>query len=546
MVDQFARLTGDKSSLHTKKSFGRRSMYRNNVVHGMLPLLFLVPLKYDNFNNSSFYLHKLSAKFIKPVFVHDHLVITVNILHSDEDKGYVKYEYKISKRNSNLIVTQGSFVLHFICASLISEDSDHRQRMNSQTHMVLDSLIEREIKLQDIQKGDGQQFNFILTNGCWSSLLKILEEGLARETFTDCSLRLKSVLDANLLANTLFSTFVGMCIPGKHATFIDFSNQFSGPLKWGEKYSLEGKVAFKSEFTRTLAEEISMYGHGHKDKAVATGRINVRVNEAPIEMPSIKTLREEAKDINLRGKVVLVTGASRGIGETTAKLFSLHGAKVIINYYHGNEDADRIVNEIKENGGEALAIAADVSDRKSVKEMIAKTLKQYGTIHILVNNAVRDAYPISFMEHTWEDFQIDLDVILKGAFNCIQEVIPLMLKNGEGKIVNVSTIFTEYPIADQAKYITSKSALNGLTRSLAVEYADKNIQVNLVVPSIVQTDLTAHISQMHLNEMSHSTPMKRNATSTDVAKSIVFLASNQASFTTGQRIMVTGGNHPFL
>jgi len=159
---------------------------------------------------------------------------------------------------------------------------------------------------------------------------------------------------------------------------------------------------------------------------------------------------------------------------------------------------------------------------------------------------VRDAYSVPFMELEWQELQQDIDVTIKGMFNCCQEVLPLMLKNKWGKIINVSTVFTDNPPPGQAKYVISKSGIVGLTRSLAVEFAAENIQVNMVVPSITETDLTKHVPKMFLEGMRKNTPMRRNAAPVDVAKAVVFLSSSLASFTTGQKIMVTGGNPPFL
>jgi 3-oxoacyl-[acyl-carrier protein] reductase len=178
--------------------------------------------------------------------------------------------------------------------------------------------------------------------------------------------------------------------------------------------------------------------------------------------------------------------------------------------------------------------------------MMAAIQARYDTVHILVNNAVADAYPIPFMELTWDHLQRDLDVTLKGAFNCCQEVLPLMQRNGGGKIINLSSVFTDTPPPLQTKYVVSKSALTGLTRSLAVEFAPHHIQVNLVQASIVETDLSKHVPKIFLSGMKHDTPMKRHASTSDVAKAVVFLASALSSFTTGQRILVTGGNPPFL
>jgi 3-oxoacyl-[acyl-carrier protein] reductase len=163
-----------------------------------------------------------------------------------------------------------------------------------------------------------------------------------------------------------------------------------------------------------------------------------------------------------------------------------------------------------------------------------------------VNNAARDYRPIPFLKLTWEEIQKDLDVIAKGAFLCCREVIPLMLERGAGKIVNISSLATEVPPPDQAKYVMAKSALVGLTRSLAVEFAARNIQVNMVVPNFVETDFVAHVQEGFRKRIAEDIPMKRLASAHDVAQAVVFLSSAYASFTTGQKIMVTGGAAPLL
>jgi 3-oxoacyl-[acyl-carrier protein] reductase len=257
-------------------------------------------------------------------------------------------------------------------------------------------------------------------------------------------------------------------------------------------------------------------------------------------------LKGSATDWGLRGKVVLVTGASRGIGETTAKLFALAGAKVVVNYHRGAADAARVVREITEAGGEAVAVAADVTDSAQVRALVHAARDGYGTIHVLVNNAARDFRPIPFLQLTWEEVQRDLDVIAKGAFLCCQEVIPLMLEHGGGKIINVSSVATDDPPRDQAKYVMAKAALVGLTRSLSVDLAARNIQVNMVVPSFVETDLVAHVPEGFRRKIARDTPMGRLASATEVAQAVLFLASPFSSFTTGQKLMVTGGGAPYL
>jgi 3-oxoacyl-[acyl-carrier protein] reductase len=166
-------------------------------------------------------------------------------------------------------------------------------------------------------------------------------------------------------------------------------------------------------------------------------------------------------------------------------------------------------------------------------------------VDVLVNNAARDYRPVPFLNLRWEDVDADLAVIVRGAFLCCQRVIPHMLARGGGRIVNVASVATDDPPPDQAKYVMAKSALVGLTRSLSIEFASRNILVNMVSPSFVETDFVAHVQEGFRSRIAQDTPMRRLASPIDVARAIAFLASPLASFTTGQKIMVTGGGAPY-
>jgi len=349
----------------------------------------------------------------------------------------------------------------------------------------------------------------------------------------------------NLLAIALSSTFVGMRIPGKSATFLSVSAQWTQQIQCGKRYRLEGQVTHVSRATRIVKAALMISGEGD-DEVAMRGRSSALVNKSFQSMPTSAEMKMSAMDWGVKDKVVLVTGASRGIGETVAKLFGLFGSKVIVNFYRGKDDAERVVQDIVREGGDAIAIGADVTMPDDVERMVCQVRARYGGIHILVNNAVRDFRPSSFADLAWEDIQRDLDIIVKGVFHCCKAVIPGMVDQGGGKIINISTVAVDDPPPNQLKYVVAKSALQGLTRSLAVELAAKNIQVNAVAPSFVETDLVAHIQQSFRRKIAQETPMQRHASPVDVAYAVLFLASRYASYTTGQKIMVTGGRPPFL
>ncbi|MFN7141491.1 MAG: SDR family NAD(P)-dependent oxidoreductase, partial [Limisphaerales bacterium] len=408
---------------------------------------------------------------------------------------------------------------------------------SEQVTLLRETLTEAGLEFEEINKDDQAGFDFAIPNAATASLEALYTEG------TEAAVA-AGIHPTNLLGAALFSTMVGMCFPGKRATFLNFDVSFAERLPFEELCRLQSRIAFKSATTSTISQALSFTGSD--GRVLASGKIHARVNAPPSRMLSMQELAASELDLGLRGKVVLITGGSRGIGETTAKLFALHGAKVVINYLQSQTEAERIVCEISQHGGDAMAVQADVSDRTQVAAMVKKIRERFGVIHILVNNAVRDANPVPFLELTWNKLEADLNVVLKGAFNCCQEVLPSMVEQRFGKIINLATVFIETPPVNQSKYVISKSALVGLTRSIAVEFARHNIQCNLVVPSMVETDLSKNVPKIFAEKMKAETPMQRLATPVEVAKSILFLASSLSSFTTGQKVMVTGGNAPLL
>ncbi len=544
MVRRFIDLTGDSSSLHTDKMFARRSMYRDVVVHGMLPVIFLSASRNLYVRGSSFSFKGISAKFHKPIFAGDALVLSARVSKIDKEN-IAELEYAVKRLDRGTVVITGNSTVSY--SRHPADGIDSRGRRASSARSMVDGVIrEQVLRIEQIFKDDKKSFEFLISKKHISWLFEIISDGISAYHRMNLSAWSRACDPINLMAASLFSTFVGMCIPGKYAAFIDFSAEFRKPLRPNRIYLLTGRVGFKSQSASAVAEEISIHAADDEKDVHAAGKITARVNEPPAKMPSIGSLKEKSADLGLKDKVVLVTGASRGIGETISKLFSVYGAKVAVNYFRGAKDARDIVGEMSSSGGDAMAVKADVSNRQEVSSMVSAICRRFGTIDILVNNAVRDTYPIPFIETTWNDFQRDIDVVVKGAFNCCQEVLPLMMKKNAGKIVNISTVFADNPPPHQSKYVVSKNGLVGLSRSLAVEFAPYNIQVNMVSPSMVKTDLTSHVSKIFLEAMKNDIPMKRNAAPIDVAKAVVFLSSSMAPFTTGQKIMVTGGLPPFL
>jgi len=545
MVAHFAALTGDRSALHVNESFARRSSYRQPVVHGMLPVAFLCLVEGLRLDGMVAIPVSISGRFTNPVHPGDQLELHVARRRTSGSIGDSEFEYWIEQITSGAIVTKGAIGLRYRPARAGQGASDAPQYRDSCLLRTLPTVL--NLRPQDVSGGRSDGFEFEVTGEAMESFLALLEEGAGRRGSTMNVIGRGDFQYANLLAVNLISTLVGTRLPGDSATFLEFAVEFAAEVEVDTAFRLEGAVRHFSRATNVMKADVSVRAVRNPANDVTMGgKLAALLNPAPRSMPSIREIKALAMESGLRGKVALVTGASRGIGETTAKLLALHGARVVVNYHRGGEDASRIVKEIEAEGGSAIAVQADVTSLEQVRNMVGRVKETYGAIHVLVNNAVRNYKPIPFLSLGWDEVQKDLDVIAKGTFHCCKEVVPLMLAAGGGKIINISSVAVENPPSDQAKYVTAKSALVGLTRSLAADFASKNIQVNLVVPSFVETDLISHVQEGFRKRIAQDNPMGRHATPIEVAQAIVFLASSHASFTTGQKIMVTGGGVPFL
>ncbi len=247
-------------------------------------------------------------------------------------------------------------------------------------------------------------------------------------------------------------------------------------------------------------------------------------------------------------QVALVTGSSRGVGASVAKLLSENGIKVCVNYFQNEKKANSIVNEIHSNGGEAFSYKADVTNLKEVESMIQEIESKYGRLDFIINNALPKyefnptANYVSIETVKWDDFIGQFNGVVQGVVNTTKASLSIMRKQNFGKIINISTNLVYNPVVTYYDYTTAKSALIGLTRSLAVELGKYGIRVNLIAGGLLSTtDASASTTKEVFDYIANVTPLQKVTTVEDFAKSILMFVSPWSDSITGQSISVDGG-----
>jgi 3-oxoacyl-[acyl-carrier protein] reductase len=241
----------------------------------------------------------------------------------------------------------------------------------------------------------------------------------------------------------------------------------------------------------------------------------------------------------MSNRVAFITGASRGIGRATALRLCRSGFQIVVASPE-LENNELVAAEVRAAGGTAITLDFNLTALDSIKQGVAAALKEFGKIDVLVNNAgiTRDGLAVRMKP---EDWQLVLQINLTGAFQTTQQVLPGMMRERWGRIVNVASVVGQMGNAGQANYVTSKAGIIGLTKSLAQELASRNITVNAVAPGFIETDMTAKLSQEVRDRMMAAVPLKRFGKPEDVANAVNFLASDDAAYITGHVVNINGG-----
>jgi 3-oxoacyl-[acyl-carrier protein] reductase len=242
----------------------------------------------------------------------------------------------------------------------------------------------------------------------------------------------------------------------------------------------------------------------------------------------------------LKDKVVIITGASRGIGKSIAQTCVNHGAKVAFTYLSSDEKARALEAELTAQGGVAVGFKSDASNFDQAHELVDKVVEQFGTVDVLVNNAgiTRDTLLMRMTEEQWDEV---INTNLKSAFNLTKAVIKPMLKARSGSIINMSSVVGVKGNAGQSNYAASKAGLIGFTKSIAAELGSRNIRCNAIAPGFIETEMTEVLDPAVVEQWRNAIPLKRGGKPEDVANATVFLASEMSAYITGQTLHVCGG-----
>lgn len=383
--------------------------------------------------------------------------------------------------------------------------------------------IERTFTADDVER-------FATLSGDWSPLH--LDPAYAASTeFGGCVLH-------GLLLASLFSRLVGMHIPGVSALYLGQDLAFRRPVLVGETVQASAKVTAKNEATATLALATEI--RNGAGLVVVSGAAKVKVRGARPTPDAAAPPPPARADVGRR--VALVTGASRGIGAAIARTLAARGIAVAVNYHQSADRAERQVRDIREAGGHAVAVQADVREPDEVARMVRTVADELGGLSLVVNAAIGGLEQQRFVDLDWAAFQRQLDYQVKAVVQVCQAAYPLLKAAGGGAIVNVlSQAATGVPPALMADYVAAKYALHGLSKALAVEWAADGVRVNTVSPGLTRTDLTEHYHDRVFKMEAARVPLRRLASPEDVAKAVTFLLGDESAFLTGVDVPVSGG-----
>ena len=390
------------------------------------------------------------------------------------------------------------------------------------------------MKYEEIQVGTTQQLTHTITQADIEKFVDLsgddnklhVDKAFAART------SFKKPVVHGMIGASFISTVIGTKLPGDGALWYSQTLDFLLPVRIGDMITVVAEVIKKNDRERSIELDVRIFNQNRQIVTRGISKVKVIDEDIPVN----ENLENEENP-----RVALVIGATGGIGNATCLQLAKDCFNLILHYNKNKDKARKLQEEIKALGREVYICQGDVNQLADIDALIDFSIRKFSGIDVLVNCA---AFPIPTIKATdllWTDFLTQLEINIKVNLLLIQKVLPVMVGNGYGKIITLSSEATDKPNANWAHYITAKSALEGLTKSLAYELAPKGIRINMVSPSMVSTELTADIPEKMKLMTAAQTPLRRLARPEDVAGVISFLASSKSDFLVGENIRLNGG-----
>jgi 3-oxoacyl-[acyl-carrier protein] reductase len=392
------------------------------------------------------------------------------------------------------------------------------------------------MRYSEIQVGDKQSLTHLITKEDIEKFVELtgddnklhVDEKYAGKT------SFKKPVVHGMLGASFISTIIGTKLPGDGALWFSQTLEFLLPVRIGDEITISAEVLKKNDRDNSLELKTEIINQNRQ--VVTRGIAKVKVIEQQHEQQDVDNKHESESP-----GVALVIGGTGGIGRAACIQLAKDGFDVIIHYNRNSKLASEIKTLVENKNRKALIVKADITKEEEVKDIVSKSLRVFGKIDVTINCAASIIPNIKFAELRWTDFLTQLEINIKATFTIMKLVIPSMLERGYGKIINIGSLSVDKPNAEWAHYITAKSALTGFTRSLAFELAPKGIRINQVTPGMVDTELISDIPEKVKLLTAAQTPLRRLASTEDIAGVISFLASKNSDFITGENIRVNGG-----
>jgi 3-oxoacyl-[acyl-carrier protein] reductase len=385
----------------------------------------------------------------------------------------------------------------------------------------------------EIKIGDRESITHLITKGDIDKFVDLTGDDNklhVNEEFAQKTNYKKTVVHG-MLGASFISTVIGTKLPGDGALWFSQTLEFLLPVRIGDQINVIAEVIKKNDKENII--ELKTEIHNQNRQIVTRGIAKVKVIETEA---LVETNRKENSN-----KVALVIGGTGGIGQSVCIQLAKDGFDIILHYHRNKAKAIEIKSIVEKLNRKIIVVNANTLDAGSIGEIVSSGMRAFEKIDVLVNCAATVIPTIKFQDLLWSDFLTQLELNIKLTFLVIQGVIPGMISRGYGKIINVGSQTVDKPTPDWAHYITAKSGLVGLTKSLALELGPKGIRINMVSPSLLNTDLTSDVPEKIKLLTAAQTPLRRLALPSDVAGVIGFLASEKSDFLTGENIRVTGG-----